>query len=55
VANHLLQRIYGTLIQAAPDAVHARAAVDRAESSLGWDEVCPFRFRTRKSNPPGAP
>jgi DNA-binding SARP family transcriptional activator/tetratricopeptide (TPR) repeat protein len=42
VANHLLQRIYGTLIIAAPDPIHARAMVDRAESVLGWDEVCPF-------------
>jgi hypothetical protein len=42
IANHLMQRIYGTLIVAAPDATHARALVDRAESSLGWDEMCPF-------------
>lgn len=42
VANHLLQRIYGTLINAAADPAHARATVDRAESVLGWDEVCPF-------------
>jgi tetratricopeptide (TPR) repeat protein len=42
VANHLLQRIFGTLIIAAPDIAEARALVDRAESTLGWDEVCPF-------------
>jgi DNA-binding SARP family transcriptional activator/tetratricopeptide (TPR) repeat protein len=42
IANHLMQRIFGTLIVAAPDAIQARAVVDRAESTLGWDEVCPF-------------
>jgi len=42
VANHLIQRIFGTLITAAPDVVHARALVDRAELTLGWDEICPF-------------
>ncbi len=42
VANHLMQRIFGTLIIAAPDVVQARALVDRAEATLGWDEVCPF-------------
>jgi DNA-binding SARP family transcriptional activator/tetratricopeptide (TPR) repeat protein len=42
IANHLMERIFGTLITAAPDAMQARAVVDRAESTLGWDEVCPF-------------
>ncbi len=42
IANHLLQRIFGTLIIAAPDVVQARVIVDRAESTLGWDEMCPF-------------
>jgi DNA-binding SARP family transcriptional activator/tetratricopeptide (TPR) repeat protein len=42
IANHLMQRIFGTLIIAAPDPGRARAVVDRAESTLGWDEVCPF-------------
>ena len=35
IANHLLQRIYGTMIIAAPDPIAARATVDRAESTLG--------------------
>ena len=42
IANHLMQRIFGTLITAAPDVAHARALVDRAELILGWDEMCPF-------------
>jgi hypothetical protein len=42
IANHLMQRIYGSLIIAAADPERARAVVDRAESTLGWDEVCPF-------------
>ncbi len=42
IANHLMQRIFGTMILAAPDELEARAIVDRAESTLGWDEVCPF-------------
>jgi hypothetical protein len=42
IANHLMQRIFGALITAAPDPAQARALVDRAESTLGWDEVCPF-------------
>jgi tetratricopeptide (TPR) repeat protein len=42
VANHLMQRIFGTMITAAPDASRARAIVDRAEATMGWDEVCTF-------------
>jgi tetratricopeptide (TPR) repeat protein len=42
IANHLMQRIFGTMIIAATDVVHARAVVDRAESTLGWDETCSF-------------
>jgi len=42
IANHLMQRIYGTLVVASPDPVAARVAVDRAEATLGWDETCPF-------------
>ena len=30
------------MIQAAADALEARAIVDRAESTLGWDDVCLF-------------
>jgi tetratricopeptide (TPR) repeat protein len=42
IALHLLQRIYGTMIAAAPDADSARAVVDRAESTLGADDTCLF-------------
>jgi hypothetical protein len=42
VAKHLLQRIFGTMIVAAADPLDARAIVDRAESTLGWDDVCQF-------------
>ena len=40
--QHLLQRIFGTMILAAPDPLEARAIVDRAESTMGWDDVCLF-------------
>jgi DNA-binding SARP family transcriptional activator/tetratricopeptide (TPR) repeat protein len=39
---HLLQRIYGTMIAAAPDAWAARAVVDQAEATLGETDTCPF-------------
>lgn len=42
IAKHLLQRIFGTMILAAPDPLEARAIVDRAESTLGWDDDCKF-------------
>ena len=42
IAKHLLQRIFGTMIIATPDALEARAIVDRAESILGWDDNCNF-------------
>jgi tetratricopeptide (TPR) repeat protein len=42
IANHLLQRIYGTMIEAAPDPFVARATVDRAESTLGLEDRCIF-------------
>lgn len=42
VARHLLQRVYGTMILAAPDAQEARAVVDRAEAASGWDDLCLF-------------
>jgi DNA-binding SARP family transcriptional activator/tetratricopeptide (TPR) repeat protein len=42
IAMHLLQRIYGTMIAAAPDALRARAEVDRAEAALGVDDWCQF-------------
>jgi hypothetical protein len=42
IAKHLLQRIFGTMIVATPDPLEARAIVDRAESTLGWDDACVF-------------
>jgi len=42
IAKHLLQRVYGTMILATPDPLEARAIVDRAESTLGWDDACLF-------------
>ena len=42
IAKHLLQRIFGTMILAARDPLEARAIVDRAESTLGWDDACLF-------------
>jgi tetratricopeptide (TPR) repeat protein len=42
IAKHVLQRIFGTMIAAASDPVEGRAVVDRAESTFGWDDMCPF-------------
>ena len=42
IGLHLLQRIYGTMIVAAPDPVTARAVVDRAEATMGETDRCPF-------------
>ncbi len=42
IANHLMQRIFGSMVAAATDPFAARLTVDRAESILGWDERCPF-------------
>ncbi len=42
IAKHLLQRIYGTMILAAPDAQAARALVDQAEATLGETDGCSF-------------
>jgi tetratricopeptide (TPR) repeat protein len=42
IAAHLLQRVYGTMITAAPDPAAARAVVDRAEAALGVRDRCPF-------------
>jgi hypothetical protein len=42
VAKHLMQRIFGTMIIAASDPLEARAIVDRAESTLGWEDACHF-------------
>jgi tetratricopeptide (TPR) repeat protein len=42
LARHLLQRIFGTMVRAASDPLEARAIVDRAEATLGWEDACPF-------------
>ena len=42
IGMHLLQRIFGTLIEAAPDPESARILVDRAESTLGEPDQCWF-------------
>jgi tetratricopeptide (TPR) repeat protein len=42
IALHLLQRIHGTLVAAAPDPAQARAEVDHALATLGTDDHCPF-------------
>jgi DNA-binding SARP family transcriptional activator len=42
IARHLLHRIYGTMVIATADPIEARVIVDRAESTLGWDDVCGF-------------
>ena len=42
LAHHLLHRIYGTIIAAAPDPSVAHAEVDRAEAALGVDDWCQF-------------
>lgn len=42
MARHLIQRVYGTLIYAAPTPDAARAVVDRAEATMGVDDECVF-------------
>jgi DNA-binding SARP family transcriptional activator/tetratricopeptide (TPR) repeat protein len=42
IGMHLLQRIYGTMIAAAPDPWSARAVVDQAEATMGENDECPF-------------
>ena len=42
MANHLLQRIYGTMIAAAPTPDTARAIVDQAKATLGDRDACSF-------------
>jgi len=41
-ALHLLQRVYGTMIRAAPDVETARAVADQAMSTVGQEDACPF-------------
>jgi hypothetical protein len=42
MSMHLLQRIYGTMIVAAPDPASARAVVDQATATLGDSDRCMF-------------
>ena len=42
VVPHLLQRVYGTMIQAAATPSDARVVVDLAEAALGENDRCPF-------------
>lgn len=42
IALHLMQRVYGTMIRAAPDEVTARAVVDQATAALGQEDSCTF-------------
>jgi DNA-binding SARP family transcriptional activator/tetratricopeptide (TPR) repeat protein len=42
IALHLLQRVYGTMIRAAPDVNTARAVVDQATAALGQEDACTF-------------
>jgi tetratricopeptide (TPR) repeat protein len=42
IALHLLQRVYGTMIRAAPDVESARAVVDQAIAALGQEDNCTF-------------
>ncbi len=42
VAKHLLHRVFGTMIRAAGSRSEAAQAAERAESMLGWDDLCQF-------------
>ncbi|HEY7042925.1 MAG TPA: AAA family ATPase [Nocardioidaceae bacterium] len=42
ISNHLLQRIYGTMINAADDATLAVSVVEQAEAALGETDRCTF-------------
>jgi DNA-binding SARP family transcriptional activator/tetratricopeptide (TPR) repeat protein len=42
LAGHLLQRIFGTMIRAAPDRQAARTVVDQAEDTMGTGDACMF-------------
>jgi tetratricopeptide (TPR) repeat protein len=42
LALHLVQRVYGTMIMAAPDPATARALVDRAAAETGVEDACTF-------------
>jgi tetratricopeptide (TPR) repeat protein len=42
ISLHLMQRIYGTMIEAADTAAEARAVVDMAEATMSETDRCPF-------------
>jgi DNA-binding SARP family transcriptional activator/tetratricopeptide (TPR) repeat protein len=42
ISLHLMQRVYGTMIEAADSAAEARAVVDMAEATIGEIDRCPF-------------
>ncbi|MGN6577883.1 MAG: AAA family ATPase [Nocardioides sp.] len=42
IGLHLLQRVYGSMIAAAPDADAARGVVDQAVATMGETDHCPF-------------
>jgi DNA-binding SARP family transcriptional activator/tetratricopeptide (TPR) repeat protein len=42
MAPHLVQRIFGTMILAAPDPQAARAIVDQAQDTMGTEDECSF-------------
>ena len=42
ISLHLIQRVFGTMIAAAPDAEAARTVVHRAEAAIGFADQCAF-------------
>ena len=42
ITLHLLQRIYGTMVRAAPSPAEARSVVAIADAALGQDDFCTF-------------
>ena len=42
LAMHLVQRIFGTMILAAPDPQTARSVVDQAAEVIGFEDTCSF-------------
>ena len=42
IGQHLMHRVYGSMITAAEDLETARAVIDRAESTLGDEDHCTF-------------
>ena len=42
VSQHLIQRVFGSMIRAQPDPAAARAMVSRAAETIGSDDLCAF-------------